>query len=219
MERTPLQLNTQRPESNKDVFILIIFRKSSDGQPHIGFSTDKILAHCGVEAGYDGHCHVEKTSYGSYEAVYYRFINRWVLKEKTIREHNRPYFSLFIHTILIILFTPSCVIPQPHYVSRNLLPQCDGIRDFMIHWHVEPGSFCDATNNSPFSSKFSGCPQTNFFFFLSFSTHNTSPVQGRAHMSEDKIGMRCHLPYCQRKKRRLTEHGACLSLIRLLDRA
>ena len=58
MERTPLQLNTQRPESNKDVFILIIFRKSSDGQPHIGFSVDKILAHFGVDAGCDGHCHV-----------------------------------------------------------------------------------------------------------------------------------------------------------------
>ena len=123
-----------------------------------------------------------------------------MLKEKTIREHNRPYFSLFIHTILIILFTPSRVIPQPHYVSRNLLPQCDGTRYFMIHWHGEPGSFCDATNNSPFSSKFSGCPQTNFFFFLSFSTHNTSPVQGRAHMSEDKIGMRCHLPFARGRK-------------------
>ena len=50
--------NTQRPEFNKGVFILIIFRKSSDGQPHIGFSSDKVLAHHGVDAGCDGHCHV-----------------------------------------------------------------------------------------------------------------------------------------------------------------
>lgn len=127
-------------------------------------------------------------------------VNKPLSALRNIQHKTQPSLVLVIYSKFLFLYTPSRVMPQPHYVSTKLLPQCDGMLYFGFQsCMVEPGTLCVATNNFSFSSKFSGCAHTNFFlfFFLSF---NTSPVQGRAHMSEDKIGMRCHLPFARGRK-------------------
>ena len=119
-------------------------------------------------------------------------VNKPLSALRNIQHKTQPSLVLVIYSKFLFLYTPSRVMPQPHYVSTKLLPQCDGMLYFGFQsCMVEPGTLCVATNNFSFSSKFSGCAHTNFFlfFFLSFDTHT------RDSLRQDKTGMRCCLAF------------------------
>ena len=119
-------------------------------------------------------------AHGSYEAVQYRLMNRWVYWEINTKLWC-PYFSYFSSKDYYSL-PPTRITGHPRFYQRNSLIEFEEVCEILIVVALRAwGCMCFATDNFSFLSKFHGCTHTNFCFSFLFLSYKHEQTTSHAH--------------------------------------